>query len=185
MMDALLGELAWQQDDIELYGKTHKVPRLSCWYGEPNLRYSYSGISAKALPWTPLLRQIKNRVNTLLGVQANSSARFDKAPDFKGKPYFNSVLCNLYRNGDDGVAWHADDEAELGEQPIIASLSFGALRQFQLKHRYQPALRHSMQLPHGSVLLMQGQTQSHWLHQLAKSKKPLLPRINLTFRRIV
>lgn len=164
---SLMDELVWQQEDIELFGKRHKVPRLSCWYGECNLSYTYSGITAKTLPWTPLLNDIKNRVNRLIGAE------------------FNSVLCNCYRNGDDGVGWHADDESELGHQPMIASLSFGGLRRFQLKHRFQPAMRHTMTLPHGSLLLMKGQTQSHWLHQLAKSKKALMPRINLTFRRII
>lgn len=160
----LLDDIPWTQEKITMYGKTHNVPRLSAWYGDAEIPYTYSGITAYALPWTHSLQVIKDRIELV------SHARF------------NSVLVNLYRDGNDSVSWHADDERELGPKPEIASLSLGHARSFQLKHKTNKSLKKSLLLPHGSLLLMRGETQKNWLHQIAKSRKPMAARINLTFR---
>ncbi len=167
--DALLVDLthniAWQQESISLYGQQHLLPRLTAWYGDEGSRYQYSAVNLHALPWTPTLLSIKQRM------EAHS-----------GGVQFNSVLLNLYRNGSDGVAWHSDNEAELGSNPIIASVSFGQERPFQLRHNQDKNLKYSLPLPHGSLLIMRGETQRNWLHQIPKSTKKMAPRINLTFR---
>ena len=164
---ALTNDIHWQQENISLYGQTHPLPRLTAWYGDPNRRYTYSGISVNASPWNEPLLSIKQRIEEKTdGVQ------------------FNSVLLNLYRNGADGVAWHSDDEAELGSTPVIGSVTFGQERPFQLRHRDDKTLKYSLSLPHGSFLLMRGDTQKNWLHQIPKSAKPMQPRINLTFRTV-
>ena len=160
----LLDDTPWTQEEITMYGKTHNVPRLSAWYGDAEIPYTYSGITAYALPWTHSLQIIKDRIERVSHTK------------------FNSVLVNLYRDGNDSVSWHADDELELGPQPEIASLSLGHARSFQLKHKTDKSQKHSLLLPHGSVLLMRGQTQKNWLHQIAKSRRPMGARINLTFR---
>lgn len=156
--------VAWTQEKITMYGKTHNVPRLSAWYSDENLPYTYSGITAYGLPWTESLLAIKTRAEQL------AMARF------------NSVLANLYRDGADSVGWHADDERELGAMPIIASVSLGQERIFQLKHKFDKTLKENILLPHGSVLVMRGATQKNWLHQIAKTRRAMAPRINLTFR---
>ena len=156
--------LAWTQEKITMYGKTHNVPRLSAWYGDESIPYTYSGITAYGLSWTESLQAIKARVEQL------AMARF------------NSVLANLYRDGADSVSWHADDEKELGSTPVIASVSLGQERIFQLKHKFDKTQKANILLPHGSVLIMRGATQQHWLHQIAKSRRAMSPRINLTFR---
>ncbi len=156
--------LAWTQEKISMYGKTHNVPRLSAWYGDDGVPYTYSGITAYGLPWTESLQAIKARVEQLASA------------------HFNSVLANLYRDGSDSVSWHADDESELGPAPVIASVSLGQERTFQLKHKFDKTLKTNVLLPHGSVLIMRGATQQHWLHQIAKSRRAMSPRINLTFR---
>mgnify|MGYP001035336548 FL=1 len=156
--------LAWTQEKISMYGKTHNVPRLSAWYGDDGVPYTYSGITAYGLPWTESLQAIKARVEQLASA------------------HFNSVLANLYRDGSDSVSWHADDESELGPAPVIASVSLGQERTFQLKHKFDKTLKTNVLLPHGSILIMRGATQQHWLHQIAKSRRAMSPRINLTFR---
>ncbi|MGB1191820.1 MAG: alpha-ketoglutarate-dependent dioxygenase AlkB family protein [Pseudomonadales bacterium] len=156
--------VAWTQEKITMYGKTHNVPRLSAWYGDEKIPYTYSGITAYGLPWTESLQAIKSRVEQLAAVQ------------------FNSVLANLYRDGADSVSWHADDEPELGPAPVIASVSLGQERTFQLKHKFDKTLKANVLLPSGSVLVMSGATQQNWLHQIAKSRRIMAPRINLTFR---
>jgi len=156
--------LAWTQEKISMYGKTHNVPRLSAWYGDDSVPYTYSGITAYGLPWTESLQAIKARVEQLASA------------------HFNSVLANLYRDGSDSVSWHADDESELGPAPVIASVSLGQERTFQLKHKFDKTLKTNVLLPHGSILIMRGATQQHWLHQIAKSRRAMSPRINLTFR---
>jgi alkylated DNA repair dioxygenase AlkB len=160
----LLKNILWQQDSIQLYGKKIPLPRLTAWYGEVGKPYTYSGIPMQPHYWTKALLSLKNDVEEVSGVD------------------FTSVLLNLYRNGNDSVAWHADDEKELGKQPIIASLSFGAVRTFQFKHKTKPHLKHKIALQHGSLLLMKGDTQQYWLHQIPKTTQPVEPRINLTFR---
>lgn len=167
--DSLLHELrhsvAWQQGVITVYGQQHREPRLSAWYGDAGCGYTYSGLHHDPLPWTPCLAAIKQRIEAHAGGMV-----------------FNSVLANLYRHGGDGVAWHSDDEPELGPEPLIASITFGQPRPFQLRHNTDKSLRYTLALPHGSLLLMRGQTQRYWQHRIPKSTRPLQPRINLTFR---
>lgn len=160
-------EVDWQQEHISLYGTRRAVPRLTAWYGEPGTTYSYSGITHRAALWLPVLLEIRERIEHLSEVR------------------FNSVLLNLYRDGADSVSWHADDEPELGRNPAIGSVSFGASRMFQMKHKRHPGLKHSIALGHGSFLLMQDATQHHWVHQVPKSRALTGERINLTFRRVL
>lgn len=166
--DALFADLftgiAWKQDTIRLYGKTIPQPRLTAWYGEEGKTYTYSGITMTPHPWTASLQQIKQRIEAVAEVS------------------FNSVLLNLYRDGRDSVAWHSDDEPELGLNPVIASVSLGAVRRFQFKHKHDTDLRTGVELTHGSLLLMRGPTQHFWKHQIPKSTRPYGARINLTFR---
>ena len=169
--DRLLRELCdttvWRQETIRLYGKNIDVPRLTAWYGDEGTRYIYSGIENVPLPWTPPLLEVKRAVEPPSGV------------------VFNSVLLNRYRTGKDSVSWHADDEPEFGEQPIIASVSFGGTRSFQLKHKKRKDLKAKVELTHGSLLIMRGGTQANWLHQIPKTAKQVEERLNLTFRAIV
>jgi alkylated DNA repair dioxygenase AlkB len=169
--DRLLRELrdttAWRQEIIKLYGKTIAVPRLTAWYGDEGTRYIYSGIENVPLPWTPAVTEVRRAVEPPAGV------------------VFNSVLLNRYRTGQDSVSWHADDEPEFGEQPVIASVSFGGTRNFQLRHKRRKELKASVELTHGSLLIMRGGTQANWLHQIPKTAKPVEERLNLTFRAIV
>ena len=157
-------DILWRQEAIRVYGRVHQQPRLTAWYGEPNTVYSYSGITLNATPWIPALLAIKERIEGV--AQAT----------------FNSVLLNLYRDGADSMSWHADDEAELGRNPVIGSVSLGQSRVLQLKHKTDKANRRNIPLSNGSFLLMQGPTQHHWLHCIAKSRQTLGERINLTFR---
>lgn len=161
---ALFNEIDWDQEWIRLYGKTYKVPRLSSWHGDAKKSYTYSGIRTEPKPWNEVLTTIKQQIEQVAPV------------------IFNSVLVNRYRDGNDGVAWHSDDEPELGVNPVIASVSFGAVRAFQLTHKQQPKQRLDIDLESGSLLLMQGQTQHYWKHRIAKTKQVLGERINLTFR---
>ena len=169
--DRLLGELrdttAWRQDTITFFGKSVNVPRLTAWYGDEGTRYVYSGIENVPLPWTPALLDVKRAVEPPSGV------------------VFNGVLLNRYRTGKDGVSWHADDEPEFGERPAIASVSFGGTRTFQLKHKTRKGLKAAIELTHGSLLLMRGDTQANWLHQVPKTARAVEERLNLTFRRVV
>lgn len=160
----LLSETDWQQDNIKVYGKVYQQPRLSALYGLNNLPYSYSGLTMHPKKFTPLLIELKNKIEIIT------------------EATFNTVLINQYRNGNDSVGWHSDDEKELGKNPIIASLTFGAERFFHLKHKENKELKYKLLLEHGSMLLMKGETQHYWQHQIPKSKKVVSPRINLTFR---
>lgn len=160
----LLDTIEWQQDDITIFGKTHKQPRLTALYASNNNTYSYSNITMKPLKFTPTLELIKTKIEA------------------KTKQQFTTCLSNLYRDGQDSNGWHADNEKELGQNPIIASVSFGAERLFKLKHRTDKTLKHDIVLQHGSLLIMQGKTQHHWLHQIPKTRKITSKRINLTFR---
>lgn len=161
-------QIEWRQEDIRIFGKTIPQPRLTAWYGEEGKSYTYSGLTWEPLPWTEELQKIRNRIEALNGGLS-----------------FNSVLLNLYRDGKDSMGWHADDEPELGENPVIASVSFGAARRFHLKHRHYPKTdRLNLELTHGSLLIMSGSTQHFWLHQIPKTAKITGPRINLTFRYI-
>ena len=162
----LYREVDWQEDDITIFGKTYKQPRLTALYGENSKPYSYSSITMYPKPFTSDIIAIKERVENL------------------SKDYFNTVLLNLYRYGSDSNGWHADDEKVLGENPVIASLSLGAERTFHLKHKKIKTLKHKLILHNGSLLLMKGTTQHNWFHQIPKTKKMIEKRINLTFRLI-
>lgn len=161
----LLSKIKWRQDKIKLYGKEFELPRLTAWYGDDGKSYTFSGIPMNPDAWTPTLLSIKNKIEEV--TQAK----------------FNSVLLNLYRSGKDGVSWHSDDEPELGKNPIIASVSFGETRRFQLRHKLDKSLdKVEITLTHGSLLIMKGSTQHLWQHQIPKTAKSLRERINLTFR---
>jgi alkylated DNA repair dioxygenase AlkB len=160
----LTNEIPWQQDDIRVFGKTHPQPRLTALFGNEGKPYSYSNIKMQPHPWNLLLQRIKSKVETVSDTN------------------FTTVLLNQYRDGKDSNGWHADNEKELGTNPIIASLSFGAERTFQLKHNSDKDQKKSIVLEHGSLLLMKGTTQHCWKHQIPKTAKPVGPRINLTFR---
>ena len=165
--DAILRELSdtipWQQDNIKLFGKIHAQPRLTALFGNHGKPYTYSNMTMQPHPWNQILQKIKSRVEAVAEVD------------------FTTVLLNLYRDGKDSNGWHADNEKELGVNPIIASISLGAERVFHLKHNSEP-LKQSILLEHGSLLIMKGNTQHFWKHQIPKTAKPIGPRINLTFR---
>lgn len=168
LLSALQTTIPWQQRAIRIAGKLINTPRLQCWMGDKDSRYGYSGIRLQPVPWQPDVLAIRHRVQQLAGTE------------------FNSVLLNYYRNGQDSVAWHADNEAELGADPVIASVSFGAERLFQLKARRKSDDRnYRILLRHGSVLVMGKGLQINWLHQLPKVQGLEIPRINLTFRQIL
>jgi alkylated DNA repair dioxygenase AlkB len=162
----LLATVPWQQDTLKFGGRQVLVPRLQAWYGDLTANYGYSGLRLTPLPWTAALLSIKTKV--------------EKCVDRS----FNSVLLNYYRNGHDSVAWHSDDETELGPDPLIASLSFGAKRKFELKHRNGKTQKINIELADGSLLLMGTGLQKHWSHQLPKQPWVTEPRLNLTFRLI-
>lgn len=164
IFEELLNSIPWQQDEIKVYGKTHPQPRLTALFGNDGKSYSYSNITMQPHPWNILLQKIKCKIEEVVGVN------------------FSTVLLNFYRDGKDSNGWHADDEKELGQNPIIASVSFGAERYFHLKHKSVPNLKQKILLENGSLLIMKGSTQHHWLHQIPKTTKPMQPRINLTFR---
>ncbi|AWA29822.1 alpha-ketoglutarate-dependent dioxygenase AlkB [Flavobacterium magnum] len=166
LMQQLLDDILWQRDDITLFGKTHPQPRLTALYGNEGKPYSYSGIVMAPHPWSPLLTYIKEEVERISGHT------------------FTTVLLNLYRDGRDSNGWHADDEKELGRNPAIASVSFGAERFFHMKHNSDPQQKLKILLENGSMLLMEGSTQHFWKHQLPKTSRPVGARINLTFRSI-
>jgi alkylated DNA repair dioxygenase AlkB len=164
VLQRLLDETPWRQESVVVYGKRHPQPRLTAWYGEAS--YTYSGLKLAPLPWTPLLLAIRAAVEAACGAR------------------FNSVLLNRYRDGQDSMGMHSDDEPELGPEPIIASLSYGTTRPFILRHkRNKQTIR--IALEEGSLLLMSGQLQKHWLHGINKSARSLGERINLTFRYVV
>jgi len=162
---ALLAGTPWRQERIVVYGREILQPRLTAWYGDPDARYAYSGLALEPLPWTRLLAELKACAETASGAR------------------FNSLLMNLYRDGRDSVSWHSDAEPELGRNPVIASLSFGARRRFQLRSRPPlPPARHELALGHGDLLVMRGATQHEWAHQVPRTARPVGPRVNLTFR---
>lgn len=164
ILELLSNEIPWKQDDIKIFGKVHPQPRLTALFGNEGKSYSYSNIKMQPHPWNPILQKIKLKIETVVATD------------------FTSVLLNQYRDGKDSNGWHADNEKELGVNPIIASLSFGAERVFQLKHNSIADLKQNIILEHGSLLVMKGTTQQFWKHQIPKTSKPIESRINLTFR---
>ena len=166
-MNTLKDKIKWKQDYISFFGKSHPLPRLTAWYGDRNKTYTYSGIPMTPNPWNTELLEIKNKV------------------DQYAKIHFNSVLLNCYRTGNDSVSWHSDDEKELGNQPIIGSVSFGGTRKFRLRNKKNKKLKHNIELVNGSLLIMSELTQQYWEHEIPKTKKMVGERINLTFRSIL
>lgn len=161
--NSLMKNILWKQESMNMYGKKVDFPRLTSWYGDNDKPYSFSGITLNPNPWTEDLIEIKKRIEPEANV------------------IFNSVLLNRYRNGSDSISWHTDAEKELGINPIIASVNFGQARKFQLRHIKTKELL-EIELTHGSLLIMQGELQHFWQHQIPKTTKPVSERINLTFR---
>lgn len=163
VFEQLLCDVMWEDHFITLFGRSVKEPRQSAWFHTEGLAYRYSQSERIAQTFTPLLNDIMTRC----AETANAT--------------FNSVLANLYRDGTDSMGWHADDEPELGREPVIASVSLGAERRFDFRHR-ESGDTASVVLPHGSLLVMRGQSQHQWVHRIARTKKVQTPRVNLTFR---
>ncbi len=159
-------ESDWEQPEITIFGNTVLEPRLSTWHNELGEGYKYSGVMRRAQPFSKMLSEIRDRCVKVTGTR------------------FNSALVNFYRNGQDGVGWHADNEACNGREPTIASVSLGATRRFDMRHR-KTGETIKIQLESGSLLVMAGKSQQCWVHQVAKTKRVHEPRINLTFRRII
>lgn len=164
-MDILTQKVRWQQDRIKMFGKEHNIPRLTSWYGEGGLPYYYSGI-----------KMVPNKIDF------DELSLIKMAVELQTENRFNSVLLNLYRDGQDSVSWHSDDEKELGTNPIIASLTFGSTRVFKFRHKQDNKLQREIELTPGSLVIMKGETQHMWEHSVPKTSKVIGPRINLTFR---
>ncbi len=166
LQQQLTETLPWSIHRIRLFGRWVDSPRLSCWIGDPQAVYRYSGQTFAPHPWTQALAALRDRLREELGVP------------------FNSVLANLYRDGRDAMGWHSDDEPELGAEPVIASLSLGAARRFVLRRRDDHAVKQTLVLEPGSLLVMRGACQRDWQHALPRTARPVGPRINLTFRHL-
>ena len=167
LLEKIVHETPWQHDEITIFGKKIFQPRLTCLFGNEGKPYSYSGITMHPNPWNHTIMHIKNEVEKSINQN------------------FTTVLANLYRNEKDSNGWHADNERELGRNPIIASVSFGEERKFQLKHVSDNNIKLSLNLNHGSLLLMKEGSQIHYKHQIPKATQPKNNRINLTFRTIL
>ena len=163
LLQKLITDIEWKQESMNMYGKQVVFPRLTAWYGDNDKPYSFSGITLAPKIWSKELLEIKEKIEPLSKVQ------------------FNSVLLNRYRSGNDSISWHTDAEKELGQNPVIASVSFGVTRKFQLRHK-ETKEKLDIELTHGSLLIMQGELQHFWQHQIPKTKKNISGRINLTFR---
>ena len=164
--NVLLETIEWRNDEVFLFGKHHITKRKVAWYGEGNFSYTYSNKTKVANPWSSELKNIKERVENVCALK------------------FNSCLLNLYHDGSEGMGWHSDDEKTLGQDPAIASVSFGVPRKFYFRHKTDNE-KVSLLLDDGSLILMKDETQHHWLHSLPKAKRIILPRINLTFRNFI
>ena len=164
LLAGLQAEVAWQEEEIVMFGRRVKQPRLTAWYGDPGTSYTYSGLTMQPQPWTARLTTTRQDIEAATGHR------------------YNSVLLNLYRHGQDSMGWHSDDEPELGTDPAIASLSLGEPRRFHLRKKSDHGQKIQLDLAHGSLLLMAGSLQHHWQHQLPKSQRTMSARLNLTFR---
>jgi len=162
----LHAEIPWEQHRLRIFGREVNSPRLSCWIGDADAMYTYSRTRFEPRRWTPALAELRDELNRSCGQN------------------YNSVLCNLYRDGHDAMGWHSDSEPELGSMPTIASLSFGATRRFRLRHKRDRTAHLELDLESGSLLLMAAATQANYRHDLPRTKADVGPRINLTFRRI-
>lgn len=160
----LIDSIEWKQDKMSIYGRDIPLPRLSAWYGDAKKPYTYSGIRLNPLPWTEELLTIKRKIEVEAGV------------------VFTSVLLNRYRDGKDYIGWHADAEKELGQNPVIGSVNFGATRRFQLRRMDDHKEKFEVELKHGTLLVMNGETQHFWQHQVPKTASIIGERLNLTFR---
>jgi alkylated DNA repair dioxygenase AlkB len=168
LMQTLIKTINWTQDEVIVYGKRHKIPRLNAWYGDEGKIMKYSGLTLEPKMWTKELTEIKTRVEKASGIK------------------FNSCLLNYYRDGKDGMGWHQDNEKELGLNPTIASVTFGETRPFQIKHiKDKEQKKIDIPLTNGSLLIMEEETQHYWKHQIPKTTKPIEARLNLTFRKII
>jgi DNA-N1-methyladenine dioxygenase (EC 1.14.11.-) len=165
LLRRLQQQVEWRQDRVRLFGREHPIPRLQAFYSDPGIHYTYSRLRLAGQAWLPVLLPLKQRLESLC------------------QQRFNALLLNFYRDGQDAMGWHADDEPELGPDPLIASVSLGAERRFRLRHNRRRD-SHTLVLAHGSLLLMGGPTQHHWQHCLPRSRRCCEPRINLTFRLI-
>ena len=184
--DALFKELidttAWQQGEITIFGKKVLEPRLTAWYGDAGKAYKYSGKTNIALAWNAPLLQIKHKIEEK--IPPSRLSRDVPSVFLTEKPFFNSVLLNLYRNGTDSMGFHSDDEPELGKNPVIASVNFGESRRFIFRRKDDKTVKHELLLTHGSLLIMAGEMQHYWQHGVPKELNKTKPRINLTFRTI-
>lgn len=166
LLEVMMNDLHWQHDELIMFGKKITTSRKVAWYGDEAFSYTYSKTTKTAMPWHQILLPVK-----------------EKTEEFTNAT-FNSCLCNLYHQGNEGMSWHSDDDKEFGYQPTIASLSFGAERTFSFRHKQTKEMI-TLLLEHGSILLMKGDTQNSWVHTLPKSTKIKEPRINLTFRKVL
>jgi alkylated DNA repair dioxygenase AlkB len=167
LFQKFIAGIPWKQTTQKMWDKVYLTPRLTSWHGDLGTDYSVSGRISNPNPWTPELLLLKAKVEAVAGIK------------------FNSVLLNYYRDGNDSVAWHSDRESVLGKNPIIASLSFGQVRSFDIRNKADHKAHYSVKLEHGSFLLMKAGLQEHWEHRIAKSIKPMKARVNLTFRVVI
>ncbi len=173
LLQTFIETIEWEQGEIMMFGKKVLEPRLTAWYGDAEKSYTYSGKTQKAKIWTPELTELRFLVSEWV-MQCLGAA----IPDF------NSVLLNYYRNGSDSMGYHADNEKELGKNPVIASVNLGQTRRFQFRRKDDKSIKHDIELTHGSLLIMAGEMQHYWQHGIPKEPKKNQPRINLTFRHI-
>ena len=164
--EACLETLYWETGFIKIFGKNHQIPRLQAWYADNEIEYTYSGKKLQRHNWNNLLLEIKEKIENITSIK------------------FNSVLANLYRDGNDSMGLHSDDEKELGKKPVIASLSLGETREIYFKHKNKK-LNLIIPQASGQLIVMHGKTQEYWKHEIKKTKKIKKPRINLTFRNII
>jgi len=167
LLQQFIATIPWKQSTQKMWDKEYLTPRLTSWHGDTGTDYSVSGKISNPNPWTPELLMLKEKVDQVAGLR------------------FNSVLLNYYRDANDSVAWHSDRESVLGKNPVIASISFGQVRCFDIRNKENHSIKYSVLLEHGSFLLMKGNLQEFWEHRIAKSARPMKARVNLTFRVVI